>query len=94
MTRINTNGAFLGVRGLYRDYRLYVFMAESYVFARSRNAVIAVFGVYAAAVVVMLLLLAPIRSASAGRRYTSGSWRPRCSGRPRRIRLRRTSCAA
>lgn len=57
MTRINTNGAFLGVRGLYRDYRLYVFMAESYVFARSRNAVIAVFGVYAAAVVVMLLLL-------------------------------------
>ena len=57
MTRINTDGAFLGVRGLYRDYRLYVFMAESYVFARSRNAVIAVFGVYAAAVVVMLLLL-------------------------------------
>ena len=57
MTRINTNEAFLGVRGLYRDYRLYVFMAESYVFARSRNAVIAVFGVYAAAVVVMLLLL-------------------------------------
>jgi len=57
MTRINANEAFLGVRGLYRDYRLYVFMAESYVFARSRNAVIAVFGVYAAAVVVMLLLL-------------------------------------
>ena len=57
MTRINTNGAFLGVRGLYRDYRLYVFMAESYVIARGRNAVIAVFGVYAAAVVVMLLLL-------------------------------------
>ena len=57
MTRINTDEAFLGVRGLYRDYRLYVFMAESYVLARSRNAVIAVFGVYAAAVVVMLLLL-------------------------------------
>lgn len=57
MTQINTDEAFLGVRGLYRDYRLYVFMAESYVLARSRNAVIAVFGVYAAAVVVMLLLL-------------------------------------
>lgn len=57
MTRINTDEAFLGVRGLYRDYHLYVFMAESYVLTRSRNAVIAVFGVYAAAVVVMLLLL-------------------------------------
>lgn len=57
MTRIDTDEAFLGVRGLYREYRLYVFMAESYVLARSRNAVIAVFGVYAAAVVVMLLLL-------------------------------------
>lgn len=57
MTRINTDEAFLGVRGLYREYRLYVFMAESYVLTRSRNAVIAVFGVYAAAVVVMLLLL-------------------------------------
>ena len=57
MTRVNTDEAFLGVRGLYREYRLYVFMAESYVLARSRNAVIAVFGVYAAAVVVMLLFL-------------------------------------
>lgn len=57
MTRINTDEAFLGVRGLYRDYRLYVFMAESYVLARSRNAVIAVFGVYAAEVVVLLLLM-------------------------------------
>ena len=57
MTRINTDEAFLGVRGLYREYRLYVFVAESYVLTRSRNAVIAVFGVYAAAVVVMLLLL-------------------------------------
>ena len=57
MTRISTDEAFLGVRGLYREYRLYVFVAESYVLTRSRNAVIAVFGVYAAAVVVMLLLL-------------------------------------
>lgn len=57
MTRINTDEEFLGVRGLYREYRLYVFVAESYVLTRSRNAVIAVFGVYAAAVVVMLLLL-------------------------------------
>lgn len=57
LTQVESGGTFFGARGMYQSYRLYVFLPSDYVFSQARNMVISAFGVYALAVVAVVLLL-------------------------------------
>lgn len=57
LTRLDCGGTFFGMRGMYEEYSLYVFLPADFVFAQTKNMLISAFGVYAAAAVVVLLLV-------------------------------------
>ena len=57
LTKIDCGGTFFGMRGMYQQYSLYVFLPSDYVFAQARNMVVSAFGVYALAVLAVVLLL-------------------------------------
>lgn len=57
LTRLDCGGTFFGMRGMYEEYSLYVFLPADFVFAQTKNMLISAFGVYAAAAAVVVLLL-------------------------------------
>ena len=61
LTRLDCGGTFFGMRRMYQEYSLYVFLPADFVFTQTKNMLISAFGVYAAAaavvVVVVVLLL-------------------------------------
>lgn len=57
LTQLRTDGTFFGARERYQQYSLYVFLPNEYVFILGKNMVISAFGVYALAVMVVVLLL-------------------------------------
>lgn len=57
LTRLDCGGTFFGMRGMYQKYSLYVFLPADFVFAQTKNMVIATFGMYATAAVLVVLLL-------------------------------------
>lgn len=57
LTKLNCGGTFFGMRGMYQKYSLYVFLPADFVFAQTKNMVIATFGMYATAAVLVVLLL-------------------------------------
>lgn len=57
LTRLDCGGTFFGMRRMYQEYSLYVFLPADFVFTQTKNMLISAFGVYAAAVVVVLLLV-------------------------------------
>lgn len=57
LTRLDCGGTFFGMRRMYQEYSLYVFLPADFVFTQTKNMLISAFGVYAAAAVVMVLLL-------------------------------------
>lgn len=57
LTQLRTDGTFFGARERYQQYSLYVFLPADFVFAQTKNMLISAFGVYAAAAVVVLLLV-------------------------------------
>lgn len=56
LTRLDCGGTFFGMRRMYQEYSLYVFLPADFVFTQTKNMLISAFGVYAAAVVVLLLV--------------------------------------
>ncbi len=56
LTKLDCGGTFFGMRGMYQKYSMYVFLPADFVFAQTENMLISAFGVYAAAVMVILLL--------------------------------------
>ena len=60
MTRLYSDGVYFGARGLYRGYRLYVFLSAGYVYAQARNMAVTTFGVLAVAILAMALLMITI----------------------------------
>lgn len=57
LTKLDCGGTFFGMRGMYQEYSLYVFLPADFVFAQTKNMLISAFGVYAVAVMVVVLLL-------------------------------------
>ena len=57
LAKLDCGGTFFGARERYQQYSLYVFLPNEYVFILGKNMVISAFGVYALAVVVVLLLV-------------------------------------
>lgn len=57
LTKLNCGGTFFGMRGMYQKYSVYVFLPADFVFAQTKNMVIATFGMYATAAVLVVLLL-------------------------------------
>ncbi len=57
LTRLDCGGTFFGMRRMYQEYSLYVFLPADFVFTQTKNMLISAFGVYAAAAVVVVLLL-------------------------------------
>lgn len=57
LTQLRTDGTFFGARERYQQYSLYVFLPADFVFAQTKNMLISAFGVYAVAVMVVVLLL-------------------------------------
>lgn len=57
LTRLDCGGTFFGMRRMYQEYSLYVFLPAAFVFTQTKNMLISAFGVYAAAAVVVVLLL-------------------------------------
>ena len=57
ITAVRDDGLYFGACGLYRDFRLYVFLSADFVFAYSRNAVIMTFGGYMLLMMVSVLIL-------------------------------------
>lgn len=57
LTKLDCGGTFFGMRGMYQKYSLYVFLPADFVFAQAENMLISAFGVYAVAVMVVVLLL-------------------------------------
>mgnify|MGYP002600791352 CR=1 FL=1 len=57
LTKLDCGGTFFGMRRMYQEYSLYVFLPADFVFTQTKNMLISAFGVYAAAVVVVLLLV-------------------------------------
>ena len=57
LAKLDCGGMFFGMRGMYQKYSLYVFLPADFVFAQTKNMLISAFGVYALAVVVVLLLV-------------------------------------
>lgn len=57
LTQLRTDGTFFGAREQYQQYSLYVFLPADFVFAQTKNMLISAFGVYAVAVMVVVLLL-------------------------------------
>ena len=57
LTRLDCGGTFFGMRRMYQEYSLYVFLPADFVFKQTKNMLISAFGVYAAAAVVVVLLL-------------------------------------
>lgn len=60
LTRLDCGGTFFGMRRMYQEYSLYVFLPADFVFTQTKNMLISAFGVYAAAAVVVVLLLVRI----------------------------------
>ena len=58
LTRLDCGGTFFGMRRMYQEYSLYVFLPADFVFTQTKNMLISAFGVYAAAAAVVVLLLA------------------------------------
>lgn len=58
LTKLDCGGTFFGMRERYQEYSLYVFLPADFVFTQTKNMLISAFGVYAAAAVVVILLLA------------------------------------
>lgn len=57
LAKLDCGGMFFGMRGMYQEYSLYVFLPADFVFAQTKNMLISAFGVYALAVMVVVLLL-------------------------------------
>lgn len=57
LTQLRTDGTFFGARERYQQYSLYVFLPADFVFAQTKNMLISALGVYAVAVMVVVLLL-------------------------------------
>lgn len=57
LTKLDCGGTFFGMRRMYQEYSLYVFLPADFVFTQTKNMLISAFGVYAAAAVVVVLLL-------------------------------------
>lgn len=57
LAKLDCGGTFFGMRGMYQQYSLYVFLPADFVFAQTKNMLIFAFGVYAMAAVVAALLL-------------------------------------
>lgn len=57
LTRLDCGGTFFGMRRMYQEYSLYVFLPADFVFTQTKNMLISAFGVYAAAAVMVVLLL-------------------------------------
>lgn len=57
LAKLDCGGTFFGMRGMYQQYSLYVFLPADFVFAQTKNMLISAFGVYAMAAVVAALLL-------------------------------------
>ena len=57
LAKLDCGGMFFGMRGMYQKYSLYVFLPADFVFAQTKNMLISAFGVYAVAVMVVVLLL-------------------------------------
>ena len=57
LAKLDCGGTFFGMRGMYQKYSLYVFLPADFVFAQTKNMLISAFGVYAVAVMVVVLLL-------------------------------------
>lgn len=57
LTRLDCGGTFFGMRRMYQEYSLYVFLPADFVFTQTKSMLISAFGVYAAAAVVVVLLL-------------------------------------
>lgn len=57
LTRLDCGGTFFGMRRMYQEYSLYVFLPADFVFTQTKNMLISAFGVYAAAAVVVVVLL-------------------------------------
>lgn len=57
LTRLDCGGTFFGMRRMYQEYSLYVFLPADFVFTQTKNMLISAFGVYAAAAAVVVLLL-------------------------------------
>lgn len=60
LTRLDCGGTFFGMRRMYQEYSLYVFLPADFVFTQTKNMLISAFGVYAAAAVAVILLLAKL----------------------------------
>lgn len=58
LTQLRTDGTFFGARERYQKYSMYVFLPADFVFTQTKNMLISAFGVYAAAAVMVILLLA------------------------------------
>lgn len=56
LTKLDCGGTFFGMRERYQKYSMYVFLPADFVFTQTKNMLISAFGVYAAAVMVILLL--------------------------------------
>lgn len=57
LTKLDCGGTFFGMRRMYQEYSLYVFLPADFVFTQTKNMLISAFGVYAAAAVVVVVLL-------------------------------------
>lgn len=57
LAKLDCGGTFFGMRGMYQKYSLYVFLPADFVFVQTKNMLISAFGVYAVAVMVVVLLL-------------------------------------
>ena len=57
LTRLDCGGTFFGMRRMYQEYSLYVFLPADFVFTQTKNMLISAFGVYAAAAAVVVVLL-------------------------------------
>lgn len=58
LTKLDCGGTFFGMRERYQKYSMYVFLPADFVFTQTKNMLISAFGVYAAAAVMVILLLA------------------------------------
>lgn len=61
LTRLDCGGTFFGMRRMYQEYSLYVFLPADFVFTQTKNMLISAFGVYAAAAVVVVVVLLLVR---------------------------------
>lgn len=57
LTRLDCDGTFFGMRRMYQEYSLYVFLPADFVFTQTKNMLISAFGVYAAAAVAVAVVL-------------------------------------